>query len=232
MPDDLERAALACAEAQNLNDAGLALLHQRDFDGAFLKLTAGLHLLEGHPQSLPLMNAKGALSGNLAQVYLQRGQLDDAIKLLKEQVALAVVTKDLQSLSNALNGLAICYTNKGDLDQAQSLCEQRLKIARQIGDQKGEGNTLNNLSQIYIERRQFGPATALLRQRVELARKIGDKRGEASSLVNLGMLYQETRQLDSAKTVLRDALKIMSAEGDPRITQAQQLLAAVEQQNG
>lgn len=220
-----QQAAEAYFQAMNLNDAGLALVHSGDFTQGAEKFQEGLALLHGRVPSKPIKSAEAALSGNLAQTVFNRGQTEQAIELLERQALLAEEIDDLQSFSNALNGLALCHIEKGDDLKAESLFEQRLKVARQIGDKKGEGNSLNNLATIYVAREQYGPAIALLRQRITLARDIDDRRGEASGLINLGGIYEATSQREQAKATLRAALDLMQAEGDPRVSDVEAMLS-------
>jgi len=157
---------------------GRSILTTSSFDKfvSLLDTTTG-----GHPRSKPLKDVEGALMGNMARVYVQRGCLNEAVDAFQQQMNLAAETGNTQSSSNAVNGLAICYLQLGKTEEAERLFEKRLQLARGINDKKGEGNKLNNLAQVYIQRRQFGPAAALLQQRIALAKEIGDARGEAST---------------------------------------------------
>ena len=225
MTKDMGDAIVACEKANQLNQAGLDRIRAGDFDAAAKFLHEGLALLNDLPGIAIVKQAAGALTGNLAQVSLRSGELEEAIGLLELQAALAKELGDLKAYSNAVNNLGICHLQLGHDKVAEQLFEERLQLAKQLSDKQGEGNTLNNLAGIYIERRQYGPAKKLLQQRIEIARALQDRRGEASGLLNLGRMYSQRGLKEDARRSLSAAHQLMVSEGDPRAQDVQQMLA-------
>ncbi|MFH1635876.1 MAG: tetratricopeptide repeat protein, partial [Chloroflexota bacterium] len=119
------------------------------------------------------IHGKATTLNNLAQIYFARGDLDRALALYEESLAILERIGDIHGKATTLNNLAQIYFARGDLDRALALYEESLAIQEQLGDLRGKSTLLYNLAQLYASRSDLDRALSLYQESLALSERIG-----------------------------------------------------------
>jgi len=151
---------------------------------------------------------RAVLLHNLAVQYQQRGDLEGAVELYKQSLALKEAAGDLAAESATLTNIGSVYRSRGDIRSAIGYYERALAISQQIGDLSGETNILGSLGVSYADLGDFRRAIAYYEQALAIGREIGDRQGEANVLGNLGAAYAALGDFRRAIAYYEEALAI------------------------
>jgi tetratricopeptide (TPR) repeat protein len=88
------------------------------------------------------VQGKAATLHQLARIYANQGEIDQAIALFQQVLETAEKIGDVQTKAATLSNLAGIYANKGEIDQAIALFQQSLEINEKIGNVQGKAMTL------------------------------------------------------------------------------------------
>ena len=78
----------------------------------------------------------------MAYIYRQKGQVEQAMALYEQSLALKETIGDVKGKSATLHAMANIYLQKGQVEQAMTLYEQSLALNETIGDVQGKSATL------------------------------------------------------------------------------------------
>ena len=109
----------------------------------------------------------------MAQVFLTRGDLDRALSLYQESLALKEQLGDKKGKAASLSSLSNVYWEKKDYDQAQQLMEQSIELSKQIGDFEGNAYSITKLGQLCQVRGDNESALKYFREGLSLFEKLG-----------------------------------------------------------
>lgn len=154
--------------------------------------------------------------GNLGRVTQYMGNLQDAILLHEEALAISREIGDRRSEGTQLGNLGSVYQDLSRLEEATIYFEQALAISREVKDRHSEGNRLGNLGSVYRQMGRLKGAVTYNEQALSISREIGDRRGEAIHLGNLGSAYQFLGDLEESVICYELALSISREVGDRR----------------
>jgi non-specific serine/threonine protein kinase len=215
---DNVRAALAWAEAHDSElDAGLRLAAGIwifwDLRG---HVAGGRRWLEGllartgpaTPRAQAL--ARGA-AGLLARL---NGDLNRALTLHEEALALRRQIGDELGVASELSHLAIVMSEQGDRVRARALFEESLARSRALGDRVRVAGALQNLGITARLQGQLDEACAYLEQALDLHRALGNRRSEDNALHSLGNVALERGDAPQAADRYREALALAQELGD------------------
>jgi tetratricopeptide (TPR) repeat protein len=184
-------------------------------------------LLEGAvaPAPDPEQDPEGAkvqsgLRFELARLCVTRGDLDRALALYQEILALYEQLGDEQGKAASLHQMAAVYLTRGDLDRALALYQESLQISEQLGDKKGKADSLGNMAGVYLTRGDLDRALALYQESLQLKEQLGDKQGKAASLHNMAGVYLTRGDLDRALALYQESLQLYEQLGDKKGTAA------------
>ena len=167
-------------------------------------------LLDEHPQR----NAyRARLLNEAGRVYKASGNLEDALALHQQALAISREIGDRRGEGVTLNNISQIYSARGDYDTALKYLEQSLDICQEIGDRAGEGTTLNNISQIYHARGDYAAALKYLEQSLVI-RQDGDRAGEGATLNNIATTAYAKGDYAAALKYLEQSLDIRKEIGD------------------
>ena len=144
----------------------------------------------------------------------QAGDLQAALDLWQQALAIYQAQGLQKNAAIALNNLGIAYRSLGEYQSAMAVLQQALVIVREIGDRPGEAIALNNLGNVENSLGNYQQAIELYEQNLAIAREIGDQRGEASALGNLGLVYDTLGQHQQALEFHQQTLELFRAVGD------------------
>jgi tetratricopeptide (TPR) repeat protein len=159
---------------------------------------------------------KATIIHNLASIYADTGNLEQAIALYQQSLDLNEQMGNLQGKAATLHQLAIIYANTGDIAQAIALCQQSLDLNEQIGDVQGKAPTLNQLASIYADTGDIAQAIALCQQSLEIKEQIGDVLGKAATLHQLAIIYANTGKIEQAIALYQQSLELFEQIGHVR----------------
>jgi tetratricopeptide (TPR) repeat protein len=152
----------------------------------------------------------------LGAVYLDVGQVGQAIQLLEQALTIAREIGDRRYEGFWLGRLARAYRDLGQHKRAIELLKQDLSNARDIGDRQAEGAILGNLGIACYAIGQVAQAIEFYGQAVAIAREIGARGYEGNWLGHLGEAYRAVGQVERALKLYEDALTIIRGAGTRR----------------
>lgn len=132
-----------------------------------------LRLAEKGNDQLSLAQAHNAL-GILNR---REGNPAEAVRHLRESLAIARELANPGAEIAALNNLALALAESAELDQAIQLTRQAFSLCRQVGDRHREAALLNNLADLSYEAGNPDDAMQYLRQAVVIFAEIGVESG-------------------------------------------------------
>ena len=109
------------------------------------KIIEWLQAALGAARRLQERGSEGVLLGNLGMTYLDLGETDRAIDLLRQELKIVEEFRDVKALATTLGNLGSAYLRLGEVRRAIEFLEQQLAISREIGDRRGEAVSLGNL---------------------------------------------------------------------------------------
>lgn len=184
----LEESVNACCENGNsqgevsqLQALGNIYRNIRQFDKSLNAFQKARKIAEKfEPESLC------STLGNLATVYNQTGDYNEAIKVLNKGIVLAKSVGRKQSEGSMLASFGIAYFQKGDFDKAFKFTTESIEVTRLIGDKNGECLSLHNLSNFCLQFEKYDDAIKYSTISLNIAKEIGIKPNIASAYYNIG----------------------------------------------
>nr|WP_321411891.1 tetratricopeptide repeat protein [uncultured Allomuricauda sp.] len=184
----LEESVNACRENGNsqgevsqLQALGNIYRNLRQFDKSLNAFQKAVKIAEKfEPESLC------STLGNLATVYNQTGDYNEAIKVLNKGIVLANSVGGKQSEGSMLASFGIAYFQKGDFDKAFKFTTESIEVTRLIGDKNGECLSLHNLSNFCLQFEKYDDAIKYSTISLNIAKEIGIKPNIASAYYNIG----------------------------------------------
>ena len=111
--------------------------------------------------------------GNISHVYLNRGQYDQLLICLLQQLDISEKTNDRLSKSVALEFLSECYVMLKQPDKALKYSEEALIVIREIGNKYGECITLNSMGVLYCYKlKRYQEALPCFEKALEVIQKL------------------------------------------------------------
>jgi tetratricopeptide (TPR) repeat protein len=181
-------------------------------------------------QSITLAEATARETENqelLSRVYHQRatlletrGDLDGAMRLYEQSLAIQESLGDVRGKSATLHQMAGVLVTRGDLDGAMRLYEQSLAIQESLGDVRGKSATLHAMAGVLETRGDLDGAMRLYEQSLAIQERLGDVRGTSATLHQMAGVLETRGDLDGAMRLYEQSLAIKERLGDVRGTSA------------
>lgn len=148
--------------------------------------------------------------GNLASVYIQTEQPDEAIKCLEKGLKIALHIGNKQSEASMLCSFGSAYSQKGKFEKAIQYIENSINATRLIGDRQGECMALLNLSTAYMQIEDFEKCLSNARSSLQIAQTIHIKQSEGNAYYNIGCASLFKSDIKSAISNLKKAVEVYS----------------------
>ncbi|MBR8836327.1 MAG: CHAT domain-containing protein [Stigonema ocellatum SAG 48.90 = DSM 106950] len=204
-------------DASQLVEQGITLYKAGDFRGAIASWQASLNL--SHKTNNRANEA--IVNENLARVYQQLGQSQEAISHWEQVIAYYRASGNIQQLGRILTEEAQTYSNLGQPRKAiallcgdvkstkQAACLQgsALHIARKQQDLRGEIAALGSLGEAYRLRGNYDEAIKYLQQ----AKEINEPTYQWRVLNSLGNVYNSKAQIENLRANSAEKLEIPNA---------------------
>lgn len=114
-----------------------------------------------------------AMSGYMAGAYLQKGDVESAVEVLREGEKALVAAGDLMVLGWVLHMQASLALAQSRLNEGASLHSRQIEVARRIGYVRVLALGLTGLGQIQLEQGESGSADTTLREALDLFDRMG-----------------------------------------------------------
>ncbi len=161
-----------------------------------------------------MARAYSRLAHEMAYIYRVRGDLDQAMRLYQDALAIDEALGDQKGKSATLHEMAYIYRVRVDLDQAMRLYQDALAILEALGDQKGKSATLHAMAYIYVLRGDLDQAMRLYQESLRIKEALGDQQGKSATLHAMAYIYVLRGDLDQAMRLYQESLRIKEALGD------------------
>jgi tetratricopeptide (TPR) repeat protein len=163
----------------------------------------------------------------LADLLNQRGEVDEALRILREEVLPAFERLgDVGERAVALGRVADILYRRGELDEALRIRrEEELPVFERLGDVRARAVTLGQVADILSDRGEVDEALRIFRDEVlPPIRRLQDLYSLKEVLVRLGLLSSRLKQTDQAIQYLREAQDLAARLNDEILEDIQQLL--------
>jgi tetratricopeptide (TPR) repeat protein len=158
--------------------------------------------------------AKAAIIHNLAGIYANKGEIEDAITLYHQSLQLQKSIGNLQATGATFCEFGRIYAKIGKIEEAIVLYQQTLKLEESIGDVQGQAATLHQLATIYADTGKIEEAIALYQQSLEIAERIGDIHTKAAIFHSLAGIYTNKGEIDKAIAHYQEVLEMDERTGN------------------
>ena len=136
------------------------------------------------------------------------GQVDKAIPVIEEALAIAEQAGDPFTHGVVLNNLGAWYSARGDRERARTLHEESYRVRAGMGDLSRMALSLSNLAWVSLYVGDASRARDLGIQALALAREVGDRRHVAAALSTLGWMALAEVHLNEARELLEESLTV------------------------
>jgi tetratricopeptide (TPR) repeat protein/CHAT domain-containing protein len=130
-----------------------------------------------------VLREKATIIHNLAIIYANQGQVEQAISLYEQSLQLEEQIGNVQGKAATLHGLASIYANQGQVEQAIELFKQSLALEEQIGYVQGKAMTLSWLGELAHQQSDDDSAIAYLSEAAAILQRIGSP--DAAPVIDL-----------------------------------------------
>jgi tetratricopeptide (TPR) repeat protein len=152
--------------------------------------------------------------GSIGDVYLNRGQYDQLLICLLQQLDISERTDDRSNKASALQALGKCYVMLKQLDKALKYSQEALIGFREIGNKYGECITLNSMGVIYCyELKRYQEALPYFEKALEIMQKLDIKANPATVATNIFNCHAYLKNNQQADFYLNMA-KTLAAQSD------------------
>ncbi len=184
-------------EANALYNLATLEWFRNDFDRAKEYCLESLELSERHN----LKNESGYSANLLGSLYMQRGDVENALTFIKKAIEIFEKIKVMSALDSALLNKALCLLYKGEFERASGILEIVYKDSLKSGSKHLQGVALLNLGTIFEDTGRFDKA-------IEYYQKVLEVQPDSNYAIhNLSMVYIKKGDFDKAKEILEFRIK-------------------------
>ena len=157
--------------------------------------------------------------GRIADIFHERGQLDEALKILtEEQLPVFEKLGDIRQQAITQARIADILQVRGQLDEALKIrTEKQLPVFEKLGDIRSRAITQSRIADILYERGQLDEALKILTEELPVFEELGDARSQAITQGQIADILQARGQLDEALRIrTEEQLPVFEKLGDIR----------------
>ena len=171
------------------------------------------HLLEAHQhlqRSGCYRHFLGFCLHQLAEIYSETGQLDEALKFhqLCEKYTSAEETENKTILARTLNGIGVVYRLQKKYALALEYLGRALKLTEQINNPSARARVLTDLGIYYFEMGDYQKAAEQQQQALDIRVDMHIENGVVTNMILLAEISVKSAQSDEAIVLLNKALSI------------------------
>jgi tetratricopeptide (TPR) repeat protein len=209
-----DREAGTSSIASRIASRAMLVLHLSDL-GAFAE---GRHYGQ-EALRLATLEGRGSATANacsrLGRLYLAQGDLEHAIQVLEQGVALCRASGDWSELRPTVASLGYAYALQGRLAEGRALLEEGIREGIRTGGVGNHARWVTWLSEVCRLAGRGEEAWQHARQALDLARQLKARGDEALTLHQLGVVHAHAVPPDAeqAETHFQHALALAEAFG-------------------
>ena len=222
------------ARARALQRVSWLAIYQGDFDRAERAGEEGLAL-----EDVQLFQSRGGikvaaeLKRTLGLAVANRGQLERAMDLFGESLALSSEAGDRRGFAHSLFRLGMGSREQGDYGRATERLEEALALCRESGDPALAASILTHLGYTFLLKDDLDRATAFLEDAAAMLREQGHRVYLALSLAYLGWAALLRGNSRRARALHSESLELRREVGDkPAAAESLGALACVAEVQG
>ncbi len=157
---------------------------------------------------------KAVAQGNLATLFMEEGQLDEALTTYEATIPVHEALGGKQQMAAMLAQIGVVYQLKGDYDRAITKQEASLTINREMGYEKEQANNLHQIAMFYRYKGDYTTALSRSQEAEGIFRKLDAKAGIAATLHEQGIILGMLNRLEEAFVFFQESLKINQRSGN------------------
>ncbi|MHA1911020.1 MAG: tetratricopeptide repeat protein [Candidatus Kariarchaeaceae archaeon] len=157
---------------------------------------------------------KVALLNNKGILYLNKGELDQAIDLFKDCLTINEEIGAKKGIAAILNNIGIIYWQKGEMDQTLDYWKKSLAIREELGNKQDIAASLNNIGALYDKGGELDKSMEFYKKSLKIKRELGNKQDIAASLNNIGGNYRQKGELKQALDYYEKSLVMREEVGN------------------
>ncbi|WP_161971809.1 tetratricopeptide repeat-containing sensor histidine kinase [Algoriphagus kandeliae] len=152
---------------------------------------------------------------DLGSGFLQKGELDEAMKLYLLAREIREESQDSLGLAKVYNALGYIFQRKYESDSAIYFFLKALPIFEKEGALLNAAAVKNNLGVIYQNLPDYDKAIQMYQEVAELRKELGDYRNLVGTYNNLGSCYKYLGDYEQADQYFQDAISLALELDDP-----------------
>ena len=184
---EIERMKQEYRPADAQNHANLLTAHARLLvelgrpDDALPEFEQARSLVEGGRD-------RGIRLGDIARLLAARGELNEALKLDEESLAIFEALGDMREEAITLSNTARLLVARGEVDQALKLHQRRLAIFAALGDKRTRAIRLADSARLLAAKGEMDQALKLHQEDLAVYESLGDPLGIADTLWSIARI--------------------------------------------
>ncbi|WP_437338494.1 tetratricopeptide repeat protein [Sorangium sp. So ce394] len=164
---------------------------------------------QGHPRGWAMVGAR-----QRARLLAVKGEVDDALKLYREALAVFEALGARHSRAVTLGDIARLLEDKGEVDEALKLHREALAVFEALGARHSRAGMLVDIARLLAKKGEVDEALKLHREALAVFEALGDRRSRAGTLGDIASLLEDKGKVDEALRLHRERLAVFEALGD------------------
>jgi tetratricopeptide (TPR) repeat protein len=160
------------------------------------------------------VSEKSGIIHNLANLVDRQGDVERAIGLWQESLALSDRIGDVEGKASTLHKMAIVIAQQGDVERAIGLWQESLALEEQIDDVPGKASTLSVMADVISRQGNVERAIGLWQESLALSDRIGDVGGKASTLRKMAGVIADQGDVERAIGLWQESRVLFEQIGD------------------
>ncbi|MDD2892882.1 MAG: tetratricopeptide repeat protein [Halothiobacillaceae bacterium] len=211
-----QRSPLSAADAALMLEASRIEMRRGNLDNALNYAESAKNLFNNHDH----IREKAIASGQIADVFQARGQLDEALRIRQEE-QLPVYEKlgDIRERAITLGKIADVFQARGQTNEAlRILQEELLPVFEKLGDVRSRAVTLGQIADVFHAHGQLDEALRIRQEeQLPVFEQLGDISSRAVTLGKIADVFQARGQTNEALRILQEELlPVFEKLGDVR----------------
>ncbi|MFB0566961.1 MAG: tetratricopeptide repeat protein, partial [Candidatus Bathyarchaeia archaeon] len=142
------------------------------------------------------------IGANLAWAYFGMGNMNKALLLLEESVALDRKANNMPNLSFSLGALGLAYQVLGEWDKSEQYYKKALSISKGLNQFQQIAGNYQALGWLHLDKEEYVKAREFYEKMHEVYEKAGAKSLQMSDSFGLILAYIELREIKKAKNLI------------------------------
>lgn len=145
---------------------------------------------------------------DIAQVLLQVGECNEAMKRASRALAMRRLDGDNRSIAVSLETVASIQKRRGEWDTARRNYRESLDLRNSLNDKLGIGRSMHAIANIDFERGDERSAIDDWKEVLEIAKDIGSPMLRAMGLISLASAHRQKNRHEEGRSYIDEAVEI------------------------